>query len=240
MGAESCLDGALTALWPTQTECEVGAGEPPGVPESDLELLRGLRALGATPGPVTPFTRPHYVRRLQEARVARGEFGHLGSPFLTHLCLPVTQFPLSGPDFSRHSPELAEALMTGKIPDAQADEYALTSQFERTDPRRAWRGGVAKASFTYLLLDPRCDPAPDSRGCPWGLRDAVFLQQERSPSLVTLNRVCGFGATPCSAWGELGGLSDWRCRSPHMKGLGCGPIGHHWPGYIYNFLGHTQ
>ncbi|XP_049644345.1 ankyrin repeat and LEM domain-containing protein 1 [Suncus etruscus] len=131
LGTESCLDGALTALWPAQTECEVGAGEPPGVPESDLELLRGLRALGATPGPVTPFTRPHYVRRLQEARIARG------------------------PDFSRHSPELAEALRTGQIPDAQADEDVLTSQFERPDLRRAWRGGVAKASFTYLLLDPR-------------------------------------------------------------------------------------
>lgn len=202
MDAESCLDGALTTLWPAQTECEVGAGEPPGVPESDLELLRGLRALGATPGPVTPFTRPHYVRRLQEARIACGEFGHLGSPFLNHLCLPVTQFPLSGPaDFSRHSPELAEALRTGRIPDAQADEDALTSQFERPDPRRAWRGGVAKASFTYLLLDPRCDPTPESGGA-LGASEMLCVFSRRGHPLWSLCPVCVVLGPPHAVRGE--------------------------------------
>lgn len=67
----------------------------------------------------------------------------------------LTQFPLPGPEFSGHSPELAEALRTGRIPDAQADEDALAQQFERPDPTKRWREGVAKSSFTYLLLDPR-------------------------------------------------------------------------------------
>ncbi|XP_060038316.1 ankyrin repeat and LEM domain-containing protein 1 isoform X2 [Erinaceus europaeus] len=96
-------------------------GEP-----SDLELLRGLRALGEDPGPVTPFTRPHFLRRLQEAQAVPG-----------------------------HSPELAEALRTGWVPDAQEDEDAMAREFQQPDPRRPWRGGTAKASFTYLLLDPR-------------------------------------------------------------------------------------
>uniref|UniRef100_A0A673TYF8 Ankyrin repeat and LEM domain containing 1 n=1 Tax=Suricata suricatta TaxID=37032 RepID=A0A673TYF8_SURSU len=60
-----------------------------------------------------------------------------------------------GSDFAGHSPELAKALRTGCIPDAQADEDVLAQQFERPDPKRKWREGVVKSSFTYLLLDPR-------------------------------------------------------------------------------------
>jgi hypothetical protein len=67
----------------------------------------------------------------------------------------LTQCPLPGPDFSGHSPELAKALLTGRIPDAQADEDALAQQFERPNPRKRWREGTVKSSFTYLLLDPR-------------------------------------------------------------------------------------
>ena len=63
--------------------------------------------------------------------------------------------PTLGSDFSGHSPELAEALRTGCIPDAQADEDMLTQQFERPDPKRRWREGLIKSSFTYLLMDPR-------------------------------------------------------------------------------------
>nr|XP_026245896.1 ankyrin repeat and LEM domain-containing protein 1 isoform X2 [Urocitellus parryii] len=60
-----------------------------------------------------------------------------------------------GPEFSGYSPELAKALRTGHIPDAQSDEDALAQQFERPDPTKRWREGVVKSSFTYLLLDPR-------------------------------------------------------------------------------------
>uniref|UniRef100_A0A8C0NR87 Ankyrin repeat and LEM domain containing 1 n=2 Tax=Canis lupus TaxID=9612 RepID=A0A8C0NR87_CANLF len=95
---------------------------------SDLELLRGLQALGESLGPITPFTRPYHLQRLEEAH----------------------QEAAPG-----HSPELAEALRTGCIPDAQADEDMLTQQFERPDPKRRWREGLIKSSFTYLLMDPR-------------------------------------------------------------------------------------
>uniref|UniRef100_H0V8Y0 Ankyrin repeat and LEM domain containing 1 n=1 Tax=Cavia porcellus TaxID=10141 RepID=H0V8Y0_CAVPO len=73
------------------------------------------------------------------------------SPFL-QLCDSVSP-PI--PDFSQYSPELAEALRTGCIPDSQADEDALAQQFKQLDPAKKWREGTAKSSFTYLLLDPR-------------------------------------------------------------------------------------
>ncbi|XP_047554417.1 ankyrin repeat and LEM domain-containing protein 1 isoform X5 [Lutra lutra] len=135
---EVSLDSDVAALWLTEDEgSSTGDRDPipscwcPLVPAvSDLDLLRGLRALGESPGPITPFTRPYYLRRLEETRAA-------------------------APDFAGHSPELAEALRTGCIPDAQADEDVLAQQFEQPDPKSRWREGLAKSSFTYLLLDPR-------------------------------------------------------------------------------------
>lgn len=56
-------DGSLGALHPH--------GSVPAM--SDLQLLQALRALGYSPGPVTPFTRPHYLRWLQEAQANPGE-----------------------------------------------------------------------------------------------------------------------------------------------------------------------
>ncbi|XP_064336048.1 ankyrin repeat and LEM domain-containing protein 1 isoform X2 [Camelus dromedarius] len=136
---DQSLDSDVAALWLTEDEASsMGSRDP--VPScqcpldptiSDLELLQALRALGESPGPITPFSRPHYLRRLEEAQAA------------------------PGPEFSGHSPELAEALRTGRIPDAQADEDVLAQQFKRPDPSRRWREGVVKSSFTYLLLDPR-------------------------------------------------------------------------------------
>uniref|UniRef100_A0A452R7K6 Ankyrin repeat and LEM domain containing 1 n=1 Tax=Ursus americanus TaxID=9643 RepID=A0A452R7K6_URSAM len=110
---EVSLDSDVAALWLTEDEASsTGVRDPvpscfcPLVPAvSDLDLLRGLRALGE--------------------------------------------------NFSGHSPELAEALRTGCIPDAQTDEDVLAQQFKQPDPKRRWREGVTKSSFTYLLLDPR-------------------------------------------------------------------------------------
>lgn len=74
------LDSDVAALWLTEDEGNSTDSRNP-VPScwclpvsaiSDLELLQGLRALGESPGPITPFTRPHYLRRLQEAQAATG------------------------------------------------------------------------------------------------------------------------------------------------------------------------
>ncbi|XP_058513816.1 ankyrin repeat and LEM domain-containing protein 1 [Ochotona princeps] len=117
-------------LWGTEDKASLPGGRDPEL--SDLELLRRLRALGENPGPITPFTRRHYLRRLQLAEAVS-----------------------AGCDFTGRSPELAEALRTGRIPDARVDEDTLIREFARPDPGRRWREGVAKSSFTYLLLDPR-------------------------------------------------------------------------------------
>ncbi|KAM9245137.1 ankyrin repeat and LEM domain-containing protein 1 [Dugong dugon] len=136
---QTSLDSDVAALWLTEDEewsTDVRNLIPtcwyPPVPAvSDLELLRQLRAHGMSPGPITPFTRPHYLQRLEEAKAG------------------------PGPNFAGHSPELAKALRTGWIPDAQAEEDTLAQQFERPDLARRWREGIVKSSFTYLLLDPR-------------------------------------------------------------------------------------
>ncbi|KAG8517294.1 Ankyrin repeat and LEM domain-containing protein 1 [Galemys pyrenaicus] len=133
------LSSDVAALWLTEDEASSTGGKGPipsccrlPVPTmSDLELLQGLRALGQNPGPVTPFTRRYYLQRLEELQVAPGL------------------------NFSGHSPELTEALRTGQIPNAQADEDVLAQQFKQPDPTRRWREGIVKSSFTYLLLDPR-------------------------------------------------------------------------------------
>ncbi|CAO2612454.1 Ankyrin repeat and LEM domain-containing protein 1 [Lemmus lemmus] len=116
-------------------------------PMSDLQLIQALRALGHSPGPVTPFTRGHYLRRLQEAQAS--------------------------PAVPGHSPELAEVLRTGRVPDCQADEAALAQYFEQPDPTKRWRGGVTKSSFTYLLLDPRRTQGLPARASSLTLADCL-------------------------------------------------------------------
>ncbi|XP_006877197.1 PREDICTED: ankyrin repeat and LEM domain-containing protein 1 [Chrysochloris asiatica] len=134
---QTSLDSDVAARWLTEDEKSADVRDPmpicwcPPVPAvSDLELLQRLQAHGERVSPITPLPQPPYLHR-PEAK------------------------PGPGPDFAGHSPELAKALRTGRIPDVQADEDALAQQFERPDPSRKWREGVVKSSFTYLLLDPR-------------------------------------------------------------------------------------
>lgn len=66
--------------------------------------------------------------------------------------LRMTPIP---PPLPGHSPELTDALRTGRIPNCTEDETVLAQQFDRPDRSRHWREGLLKASFNYLLLDPR-------------------------------------------------------------------------------------
>lgn len=72
---EVSLDSDVANLWLTEDEVS-STGDRDSVPScwcppvpamSDLELLRGLQALGESLGPITPFTRPYHLRRLEEA-----------------------------------------------------------------------------------------------------------------------------------------------------------------------------
>lgn len=134
----------------------------PAIP--GLQQLHRSPVLGHSHDPAAPFNqKPRGLWQQEKAGAAPGE-SILGwrvqatrlsvpeSPFL-QLCDSVSP-PI--PDFSQYSPELAEALRTGCIPDSQADEDALAQQFKQLDPAKKWREGTAKSSFTYLLLDPRC------------------------------------------------------------------------------------
>ncbi|XP_064353554.1 ankyrin repeat and LEM domain-containing protein 1 [Dromaius novaehollandiae] len=123
--------GGSSPAVPPGCGCPVGAAEPPPPPLSDATLLRELRRLGADPGPVTALTRRVYARRL--AVLSAAEAG--------------------GP--AGHSPELAAALETSRIPDCADDELALARHFDRCSGGWRWRGGALKSSFNYLLLDPR-------------------------------------------------------------------------------------
>lgn len=77
---ELSLDSDVAALWLTEDEASSTGGRdpvpsrwcPPVPAMTDLEILRGLRALGKNPGPITPFTRTYHLRRLEEARAAPG------------------------------------------------------------------------------------------------------------------------------------------------------------------------
>ncbi|XP_032059804.1 ankyrin repeat and LEM domain-containing protein 1 [Aythya fuligula] len=114
------------ATSPGDTAVPKGPARVPRV-LSDEALRRRLRVLGEDPGPITEFTRRIYLRRLE--KLSRSPEGH--------------------------SPELAAALQTGHVPDCAQDERVLAQQFDRPDRSRHWREGLRKASFNYLLLDPR-------------------------------------------------------------------------------------
>ncbi|XP_035203964.1 ankyrin repeat and LEM domain-containing protein 1 [Oxyura jamaicensis] len=114
------------ATSPGDTAVPKGRARTPRV-LSDEALRRRLRVLGEDPGPITELTRRVYLRRLEK---------------LSH-----------SPE--GHSPELSAALQTGHVPDCAQDERVLAQQFDRPDRSRHWREGLLKASFNYLLLDPR-------------------------------------------------------------------------------------
>ncbi|XP_005409730.2 PREDICTED: ankyrin repeat and LEM domain-containing protein 1, partial [Chinchilla lanigera] len=130
--------GDMAALWLTEDEASAAEDRehvptcklPPVPTAPGLQLRHRLPAPGHRRCPTVPFSQPPCGPQRQ------------GEGWAT-------------PDFAKYSPELAEALRTGCIPDSQADEDALAQQFERPDPSERWREGVAKSSFTYLLLDPR-------------------------------------------------------------------------------------
>ncbi|XP_068517675.1 ankyrin repeat and LEM domain-containing protein 1 isoform X2 [Anas acuta] len=114
------------ATSPGDTAVPKGRARVPRV-LSDEALRRRLRVLGEDPAPITEFTRRIYLQRLE--KLSRSPEGH--------------------------SPELAAALQTGHVPDCAQDERVLAQQFDRPDRSRHWREGLLKASFNYLLLDPR-------------------------------------------------------------------------------------
>lgn len=74
------FESDVATLWLTEDEASSTGGKDPFpscrcLPDptiSDLELPQGLWALGKSPGPITPSTRQHHLRRLEESQAAPG------------------------------------------------------------------------------------------------------------------------------------------------------------------------
>ncbi|KAG3279970.1 ankyrin repeat and LEM domain containing 1, transcript variant X2 [Ictidomys tridecemlineatus] len=146
-----CPPSPSASLLDGSSACSPPQEQPPGPPtlsDDQTFLGRDEAALWLTEDELSSTEGRNPVLSCQ----------HLPVPAKSDPELPQAHQVLDkspGPEFSGYSPELAKALRTGHIPDAQSDEDALAQQFEQPDPTKRWREGVVKSSFTYLLLDPR-------------------------------------------------------------------------------------
>ncbi|KAJ9591802.1 hypothetical protein L9F63_001619 [Diploptera punctata] len=105
----------------------------------DTDVLRKrLLERGFTPGPIIPSTKKLYLRKL-----VRLEKNPVRISPKTKVYSPELQRTLSGFNWTRW---LSQYLKL---------EKEVTEQFSEPEPRRRWREGNIKSSFTYLLLDPR-------------------------------------------------------------------------------------
>ena len=106
---------------------------------TNSELRDKLVSCGDLPGPITLSTRHVYVKRLNRLYAD-----------------PSTQKLTCGRSAGGHLPQLAQALQ-GKLDISQAAslEHLMSEPFSNANPNRKWREGTTKASFNYILMDPR-------------------------------------------------------------------------------------
>lgn len=111
----------------------------------DSKLLADeLRSLGQNPGPITPTTKPVYLRqllRLRKERSARSR--HQPSPQRIGLSKELQTL------MAHYPGREADIKMASHL------DRLLVTHFTCPDPAKPWREGLAKKSFNYLLLDPR-------------------------------------------------------------------------------------
>ncbi|XP_039288667.1 GATA zinc finger domain-containing protein 14-like [Nilaparvata lugens] len=103
------------------------------------ELRRELRDYGLMAGPITNCTKRVYLRKLKRFR---------------RKPKPLTQPLASRPEYCV---ELERSLLSDNdiIQKWSHLETEMCIPFQTPDTNKRWREGVSKASFTYLLLDPR-------------------------------------------------------------------------------------
>ncbi|GJQ80182.1 hypothetical protein Trydic_g23759 [Trypoxylus dichotomus] len=111
--------------------------------EYDTDTLRKeLTAQGFDPGPITKTTKRVYLRKLYQLKK--------NPPVLQ--CHSNNNEKVYSPELQR---TLKEENWCQNLFQHQHLEETVKQQFANPDPSRRWRGGTAKSSFTYLLLDPR-------------------------------------------------------------------------------------
>ncbi|XP_053614965.1 ankyrin repeat and LEM domain-containing protein 1-like [Plodia interpunctella] len=140
------LDEAADTSSPDQTIISVASSLPPSVQYDNNTLKEELVKLGFKPGPIQDSTRTLYLKKLQALKKSPIVVKNQGKTY---------------------SVELEKSLRDGEwmknlSPYIELENKARAS-FASADRARRWRGGDAKTSFSYLLLDPRVASALPAR-----------------------------------------------------------------------------
>ncbi|RZF34916.1 hypothetical protein LSTR_LSTR011410 [Laodelphax striatellus] len=159
------------------------------------ELRRELRDYGLMAGPITKGTKRVYLRKLKRFR---------------RKPKPSPQLISSRPEYCA---ELERALLQDDdiIQKWSHLETDMCQPFQTPDTNKRWREGVSKASFTYLLLDPRI-----TQNLP--VRSVAMTSKERFLCFLSAIFYIGRGkrSRPYSHLYEA--LSTWnRTKYPSSK-----------------------
>ncbi|KAK0158114.1 hypothetical protein PV328_009159 [Microctonus aethiopoides] len=111
---------------------------------SNASLRHQLIAFGDNPGPITPNTNRVYLKRLYKLKRSN----------LTNLCLAQLQNEINQKS-SRISRALLSTNWMRNLQPYQDLEESVFHEYEKPDNNNKYRGGIARTSFNYLLLDPR-------------------------------------------------------------------------------------
>lgn len=116
----------------------------------DAILRTKLKQLGDEPGPITKTTKQVYLKRLMRLTKIRDT---------TVLSMYIPQNMQGNQVQAGPSNQIEARLQFGnwlnQLDIYRSLEIDVFQEFSSPDPSRRWRDGMAKASFTYLLLDPR-------------------------------------------------------------------------------------
>ncbi|KAK0163673.1 hypothetical protein PV327_007329 [Microctonus hyperodae] len=111
---------------------------------SNNSLRHQLITFGDNPGPITPDTNRLYLKRLYKLKCAN----------LTNSCSAQLHS-----EINQKSSKISRALLsTNWMNNLQAYrdlEESVFHEYEKPDDNKKYRGGIARTSFNYLLLDPR-------------------------------------------------------------------------------------
>ncbi|XP_011164810.1 uncharacterized protein LOC105199405 [Solenopsis invicta] len=119
----------------------------------DVALRRELRQLGDQPGPITNTTRQLYQKRLLRLRNIKNVNSSLVKSHLQNTTItPRNQISEAS---NKIKPHLEFGDWLNDLDTYKSLEKQIFQEFTSLDPSRRWREGTTKASFTYLLLDPR-------------------------------------------------------------------------------------
>lgn len=116
----------------------------------DAALRTKLRQFGDEPGPITSTTRQVYLKRFMRLTNIRDA---------TVPSVPILQNMQRNQIQADPSNQIEARLQFGnwlnELDIYRSLERDVFREFSSPDPARRWREGMAKTSFTYLLLDPR-------------------------------------------------------------------------------------